>query len=702
MVEATASVGMPQAPCPASLKSHPRLSSWLRFTADGRVGVFTGKVELGQGILHALQLIAAQALVLDAQHIDMLPTSTAHSPDEGMTSGSLSVQDSGTAIRHACTQARALLLHTGAATYAELPGWIDMDQPVDWTLPRTLVNTAQDAGREDLRRLIHGHADFIHDLQPDGLWHGRMLRPRQVRAQLDEVAWAQVALQFAARQEGPDALWPAALQLVRDGQLVGVIAPTEAWAETAAQVLHRDVKWQVQPHGLRLMASEDAWEKQPAETQVFHESGTATEPRAAGAQFSADYVRPYLHHASMGPSCALAHWTPEGLKVWSHSQGVFALRRDLALALGLPSEQVQVTHVRGAGCYGHNGADDVAFDAAWLARRCPGRPLRLLWSRADEMVWSPLSPAMRMRLSAHIDEQHAFTDWQHEVWSQGHSARPGRAATPALLGSWQTAQPFPALEPINVAAAAGAGAERNAVPPYRSAHVKVVAHRLLGVPLRSSAMRALGAHGNVFAAESFMDEIAHARGLDPLAFRLGLLDDPRAQAVLHVLAESIQWTARRAELLTQEGWGLGLAFARYKSKGAYCAVAAEVQVSDQVRVRRLTVVADMGQVVHADGAVSQLEGGAIQSTSWALKEAVRLDAEKILTQDWEAYPILRFSEVPAVQVHLMPGGEHPSLGAGEATQGPTTAAIANAVFHALGVRVRELPLTAEAIQRAMG
>jgi CO/xanthine dehydrogenase Mo-binding subunit len=705
MAEAATALSSQDLPCPVSLKSHPRLSSWLRFTADGRVGVFTGKVELGQGILHALQLIAAQALVVDTQHLDMLTTTTAHSPDEGMTSGSLSVQDSGAAIRHACIHARALLMQTGATSYADLPGLIDMNQPVNWALSLSLsalpIDTAKDVGREDLRRLIHGHADFIHDLQPEGLLHGRMLRPRELRAQLDEAVWAQVAAQFAARQVGPDAAWPASLQLVRDGQLIGVIAPTEAWAQAAAQVLHRDLKWQAQPHGLGMSAQGTAGIDQPAETQVFFESGAADEPGISDEHFSADYFRPYLHHASMGSSCALALWTLEGLKVWSHSQGVFALRRDLALALSLPPDQVEVAHVRGAGCYGHNGADDVAFDAAWLARRCPGKTLRMLWSRADEMVWSPLLPAMRMRVSAQLNTYNELTDWCHEVWSQGHSSRPGRAATPALLGSWQTAQPFPVLEPINVAAAAGAGAERNAVPPYRSVHVKVVAHRLMGLPLRSSAMRALGAHGNVFAAESFMDEIAHARGLDPLAFRLGLLDDPRAQAVLSRLAEKINWSARRSELAAQEGRGLGLAFARYKGKGAYCAVAAEVEVTDQVRVRRLTVVADIGQVVHTNGAVSQLEGGSIQSTSWALKEAARWDTEKILTQDWEAYPILRFSEVPAVDVHLMPGAANPSLGAGEATQGPTTAAIANALFHALGVRVRELPLTAEAIQRAM-
>jgi len=300
----------------------------------------------------------------------------------------------------------------------------------------------------------------------------------------------------------------------------------------------------------------------------------------------------------------------------------------------------------------------------------------------------------------------ALLTWQHDVWSQGHSSRPGRAATPAFKDSWQTEKNFPILEPINVAAAAGAGAERNAVPPYISTHVKVNAHRLLGLPFRTSAMRGLGAHANVFACESFMDEIAHDQGLDPIAFRLSKLEDPRAIAVIQTLADQVNWLDRRQSLSQKEGRGLGIAYARYKSKGAYCAVVAEVEVTHQVCVRNLWVVADIGEVIHADGAISQLEGGAIQSTSWALKEQAHWDSENITSTDWDAYPILRFSEIPEVMVNLMPGNSQNAetlnspLGAGEATQGPTTAAIANAVFHAVGVRVRQLPMTPDNLSKA--
>jgi CO/xanthine dehydrogenase Mo-binding subunit len=384
------------------------------------------------------------------------------------------------------------------------------------------------------------------------------------------------------------------------------------------------------------------------------------------------------------------------------------------------AQQIEVQHVRGAGCYGHNGADDVAYDAAWLARHVPGQCVRVQWSREEEMQQSPLSPAMRVKLQATVQAKTEMTKfdvsqdgsgielltWQHDVWSQGHSSRPGRAATPAFKDSWQTEKNFPVLEPINVAAAAGAGAERNAVPPYLSTHVKVNAHRLLGLPFRTSAMRGLGAHANVFACESFMDEIAHDQGLDPVAFRLSKLEDPRAIAVIKTLADQVNWLERRQSLSPKEGWGLGMAYARYKSKGAYCAVVAEVEVSHQVHVRNLWVVADIGEIIHADGAISQLEGGAIQSTSWALKEQAHWNSDNITSTHWDAYPILRFSEVPEVQVHLMLGNSQNAetlnspLGAGEATQGPTTAAIANAVFHAVGVRVRQLPMTPDNLAKA--
>ena len=544
-----------------------------------------------------------------------------------------------------------------------------------------------------------------------------MVRGPGLRCKLHVDGWLEA---LAALPEGAQAF--------RDGSLVGVLEGTEALAEKAAGKLQRLLKWDVESLPVCREGGVDLFELAPAmDSQVFHEAGQMPEASQDAAQakvYEAVYFRPALHHGSMGPSVALAVWESDqansGLKVWSHTQGIFPLRKDLALAFGVDAQQIEVQHVRGAGCYGHNGADDVAYDAAWLARHVPGQCVRVQWSREEEMQQSPLSPAMRVKLQATVqantettkfESHHDGRDielltWQHDVWSQGHSSRPGRATTPAFKDSWQTEKNFPVLEPINVAAAAGAGAERNAVPPYLSTHVKVNAHRLLGLPFRTSAMRGLGAHANVFACESFMDEIAHDQGLDPVAFRLSKLEDPRAIAVIKTLADQVNWLERRQSLSPKEGWGLGMAYARYKSKGAYCAVVAEVEVSHQVHVRNLWVVADIGEIIHADGAISQLEGGAIQSTSWALKEQAHWDSDNITSTHWDAYPILRFSEVPEVQVHLMPGNSQNAetlnspLGAGEATQGPTTAAIANAVFHAVGVRVRQLPMTPDNLAKA--
>ena len=708
-----------------SLKTNPLLGQWLRFESNGTVTVFTGKAELGQGILHALKLIAAHELGLPVSKVQTEAANTKHSPDEGMTSGSLSVQDSGLAIRQACAHAAKLLKANACQTYAELHAHIDPLLPIDVTVPAKSTAMNLTDGRDDLKALVQGEPIFLHDLGIKNNWgqsninllHGRMVRGPGLRCKLQVDGWLDAL----------EAL-PEGAQAFRDGSLVGVLAGTEALAEKSASKLQRLLKWDVESLPVCHEGGVDLFELAPAmDSQVFHEAGQLPEASQDPGQakvYEAIYFRPALHHGSMGPSVALAVWESDqansGLKVWSHTQGIFPLRKDLALAFGVDAQQIEVKHVRGAGCYGHNGADDVAYDAAWLAKHVPGQCVRVQWSREEEMQQSPLSPAMRVKLQATVklstdakqknqvaeSSDIELLTWQHDVWSQGHSSRPGRAATPAFKDSWQTEKNFPVLEPINVAAAAGAGAERNAVPPYLSSHVKVNAHRLLGLPFRTSAMRGLGAHANVFACESFMDEIAHDQGLDPVAFRLSKLEDPRAIAVIKTLAHQVNWLERRQSLSPKEGWGLGMAYARYKSKGAYCAVVAEVEVSHQVHVRNLWVVADIGEIIHADGAISQLEGGAIQSTSWALKEQAHWDSDNITSTHWDAYPILRFSEVPEVQVHLMPGNSQNAetlnspLGAGEATQGPTTAAISNAVFHAVGVRVRQLPMTPDNLAKA--
>jgi nicotinate dehydrogenase subunit B len=473
------------------------------------------------------------------------------------------------------------------------------------------------------------------------------------------------------------------VSIVRDGSFVGVLAEREELAVAAAAKLRAKAVWEETP------VPEDfhGWLR-----QNVTERSTIKELKGevrGDVAFRATYTKPFIAHASIGPSCAIA-WLEDGrLEVWTHSQGIWGLRQELSLVLGIPAENIVVTHAEGAGCYGHNGADDAALDAALLARAANGRPVKLQWMREDEFAWEPYGAAMAIDLEAQLDGAGNIVSWKHELWSNGHTNRPGRSAKPALVAAGHLEKPFERTPAVDPSLPPG-GSERNAVPLYDFRDLLVVKNYVRETPRRSSSLRSLGAYANVFAIESFMDELALAAGADPIEFRLRHLKDQRARAVIETLRN--QWRSWTGS----EGIGHGMGFARYKNLGAYCAVLAEVAAGEVLRVTRLVVAADVGLAINPDGVANQLEGGAIQAASWTLKEEGRVGAAS-----WEDYPILKFSEVPPVEVHLLKN-EFPSLGAGEAAQGPTAAAIANALHDALGVRVRDLPLTPERIVRAMG
>ncbi|MGA7074568.1 xanthine dehydrogenase family protein molybdopterin-binding subunit, partial [Bradyrhizobium sp.] len=395
-------------------------------------------------------------------------------------------------------------------------------------------------------------------------------------------------------------------------------------------------------------------------------------------------------------SCAMAQWDGDRVRLWTHSQGVYLLRSDLVMVLKLPRENIIVEHMEGAGCYGHNGADDVALDAALLAKAVPGRPVRVQWSRADEMSQAPFGAAMTIEVEADLDASGEIVDWRHSIWGNGHTARPGRADQPTLLAATELATPFPRAISVDPPPTRGGGSDRNSVPLYDFPSWHVESHRLTTMPIRTSALRTLGAQGNVFAIESFLDELAFERGEDPVAFRLRHLSDPRSRDVIQAAARSANWKPAK-----QDGTGYGIGFSRYKHTGAYCAAVAEVEVGEDIRVKRLTLAVDVGEAINPDGVLNQIEGGAIQATSWVLKERVRFDSTRITSNSWTEYPILRFSEVPDVDVEIISRPEVDSVGAGEAAHGPVTAAIANAVFDALGVRLRDLPITRDRLIAAM-
>ena len=661
---------------PAHVVSNPWLGSWLTVTADGRVvEVHVGKVELGQGILTALAQIAADALCLPLPAIRMVAARTADGPDEGLTAGSLSVLQSGPALRHVGAVVRALAgpVDEGyVARIAALDPLTDLTRamPAD---PPPAVAVGRSEARLDLPDKVLGRPRYLADLRPDGLLHGRVLRPPSPGARLVEL----------------DEDWKApGVSLVRDGSFVGVVGEREVDVDRALERLTRDCAWAETdtlpdeddlPDWLRTGPHEDI--------EVLDEGVSGTTLRAS-------YSKPFLVHASIAPSAGMARWDEAGVHVWSHSQGIHPLRLAIASALALDPAAVDVEHVENAGCYGHNAADDAAFDAVLLARAVPGHPVLTRWTRPDELTWGPLSSAMTATVSAGLVDGR-ITGWSYDVWSQGHTARPLYRGVPGLLAGAHLTGAVPLPPPTDPPLAAGGGTTRNAVPIYDVGPRRVVGHRKATTPLRTSAMRALGAYLNVFAIESFMDELAEHAAADPVAFRLAHLSDPRAVHVVETAARLSGW-----DQPLPENVGRGLGFARYKDTGAWCAVVAEVAVESSVDVRRLTVVADIGTVVNPDGARNQLEGGATQSTSWTTKERVRFDRRRITTSDWELYPILTFRDAPQVDVHLVDSAA-PSVGAGEAAQGPTAAAIANAVHRALGVRVRDLPLDADAIVRAI-
>jgi CO/xanthine dehydrogenase Mo-binding subunit len=706
----TAQPGSPGLAAIPSLAANPVLSSWLAFSPGGTVTIFSGKVEYGQGVWTALAQIAAEELDVALARVTVAPVSTGGSPDEGVTSGSLSIQHSGSALRQACAQARVLLLEAAAAktgtpaavltvddgqilaagrptglSYWALavPGLLDREagDPVPVKPPGRWSVAGHSAPRLDLPDKVTGRPRFLHDLVLPGMLYGRVVRPPALVADL--------------LGTGDPALPPGAVT-VRDGSFLGVVAATDSRALRSARLMAKAARWQITESlpdeadlkGFLLSArAEDS----PVESRRDPAAGTATTARAA------EYTRPFLAHASMAPSCAIARWDGEQVTVWSHSQGVFALRDALAAGLGLAPAQVTVHHAEGAGAYGHNGADDAALDAVLLARAVPGRPVRVQWSREDEMGWAPLGPAMLARLSAGLDAHGKIVTWRQDVWSNGFIGRPGRGGEPRLLALAHLAGGKPMPPALDGPPTGAMGATRNAVPGYDIPDLEVVRHRLLTMPIRTSSLRSLGAFLNVFAIESFMDELAECAGADPVAFRLAHLTDPRAAAVIEEVAEFSGWAARPR----REGTGYGIGYARYKGLAGYCAAVAEVEATDDVRVRRIWLAVDVGTVISPDGVANQVEGGAVQSASWATRERVRFDRARITSVNWDSYPVLRFTEVPAVAVRIVAAPGQPETGAGEVAQGPVAAAIGNALAQAAGVRVRDLPLTREQVIRAI-
>ena len=687
---------------PGDLSKFPDLDAWIRIAPDGHVTVFTGKAELGTGVKTALAQLAADELDVPLGQVTMVTADTARTPNEGVTAGSHTLQDSGTAIANAAANVRHLLgeaaarqwnvpvegLSTRAGTvidgagrsigYGVLAATLSLHVPAKAGLPRKRVDQRHLIGRPvhrlDILAKLTGGVAYVQDLRLPGMLHARVVRGPSAGT------WLSPDVNALRRRSG-------VMQVVQDGRFLAIVGQQE-WPLVQALRWTGEAPWvpvgMPPPQGDRVAALKALPQRSQSIASRHNWPGAVPAHR-----LTARYSRPYLMHGSIGPSCAVALWQDGGLTVWTHSQGVEPLRKALAELVALPKERVRCIHSEGAGCYGHNGADDVAADAALVARALPGRPIRMQWSREQEHGWEPLGPAMVAELDGAVDAAGRIVAWHHEVWSNTHTTRPSAAGD--LLAGTEVARPFRPTPPKPIPQPEGGG-DRNAIPLYVLPNLEVVSHFIPLMPVRVSALRSLGAHCNIFAVESFMDELAAAAGRDPVAFRLAHLDDPRARAVVMRAADRFGWSGYRPSRHRGRGFG----FARYKNLGAYCAVAIDVEfVPDTGRliVHRAVAAVDSGEAVNPDGIRNQIEGGIVQSLSWTAFEEVGLDRDHRTSFDWSRYPVIRFGDIPRrVEVEVIDRPRMPFLGTGEAAQGPTAAALANALAAATGGRRRAMPL----------
>jgi len=710
-----------------SLERTPDMDDWIRINPDATITILTGKVELGQDIRTSLAMIASEELDVSLDRVRVVTEDTGVTPNEGFTGSSISLETSGNAIRNAAAEARQVLVSLAAekmqtprerltvsdgtvtdnvsgqsVTYWGLLAGKRFDRKVQGGRPLKTPAAYQTVGRSakrlDLVEKVTGRYCFVHDMDLPGMVHGRVVRPPVDGAELVSVDTAPVEKM------------PGIIEVFRDGSFLAVLAERKESAVKGRKVLEKSATWEAKdivptPESLHdyMLGQQD----QP----FLVVKGTPNDdpippiqaPPDATDTLRATYTRPYHMHASIAPPAAVGQFVDGKLTVWSHTQGAYGLRSELSKVLELPREDIHVTHVDGAGSFGHNGANDAAFDAALLARALPGRPVSVKWSREDENRFEPYGPATVVKMQASLNGTREIVDWNHDVYGYSHVTLSGVSKdNSSLLGSWSLSQPRqrPRSLPIK---AYHVGIHRNADPLYAFPKRRIVKHFLPDSPFRTAALRGLGTYANVFAIESFMDELAHGADIDPVELRLRYLVDKRARSVLEAVLEKGGWRAGE-DMDTGDGRGWGVALSQYKNLQCYTATFVVLTVDEdagRVILEKAVLAADVGQIVNPESVSSQLEGTFTQAASWTLKEQVTFDTHGITSVDWRSYPIFRFADTPTIETVLIDRPGAPYLGLGEGASGPVPAAIANGIFRAAGIRMRQVPFSPERIKAAL-
>ena len=659
------------------------VDSFLTIHRDGSVTIYTSKVDVGTGLRIAMSQMVAEELDIPVDQVTVVEGDTAVTPNHGGTGGSTGIPQGGVELRRAAATARQALIKLGAqpgTNIGALAGGKRLNLKVDPNAPLKDPKTYTIVGRPILRPDVPdkctGRNVYVQDFSLPGMLHGRVIHPPSIGAKLMSLDESSIRTIPGAR-------------VVRIQNFLGIVAPDEWAAIRAAKELK--VTW-TEEQGL---PGSDNLDRHVRESVPDHDETIVNKGDPAAAlpgttkQLSALYAWPIQSHASLGPSCAVADVRPEGTTIWTASQGPHGMRANFSRIFGIPEDKLRVIFLDGSGSYGGNGNDDAAADALLLSRAI-GKPVRVQWMREDEHAWDPKGPPQVLEIRGGLDNDNRIAAWETHMW---------------LPMNIQGNRPLVSVDGAGITQPHGQGAglmSQNGDPPYAASNVRVVVHYLKGTPLRPSNLRAPGKVANVFAVESFTDELAAAAGVDAVEFRLRGLTDPRALDVIKRAAEMIGWEGRpspnRRTINGNVLTGRGFAYARYKQAENYVAIAMEVAVdrnTGKINVRRIACAHDGGLIVNPDGLRNQIEGSILQTLGRALHEEVKFDRSRVTSVDWASYPILSFPDVPSLDVALIDRPSLPPLGAGEASTAPVAAAVANAVFDATGIRLRRVPLRLE-------
>ena len=709
-----------------SIKSYKKLSDWFDFKKDNMILVNSGKIDIGQHISSSIALICSKITGVHYNQIEIVRLNTSFTPNEGKTASSLSIPHSGSAIKAASFTLRINFLkyvveklhitkdemnfENGIVThkssnksfsywdFSRTKEFLNIEIPENFdekVLKEFKYQNRQKIEVKTINEIVTGKYKYVHDLTFPNMLHARIVRPPNYYNKFIDID--QKVLKTLKKMN---------IKLFIKGSFVAILSSEEFLVVKYLTIVKNSIHWQNikdltegngniynlllnnQRDKLNVRSGGEAFKEDIPKLKDIKEKGSKT--------LNSIYKKSYLMHAPLAPSAACAIFKNKKFEIYSHSQALHDLKGTLVKAFNMKEEDITLIFAPGSGCYGHNGADDAAFEVSLLSKEFPNQHILLKWTREDEHTWEPYGSASINILNGTIDKTGKILYWSHEVFSDTYMTRPSEkelnnfASYKLINNNFNKNKSTPKT-------AAHMGIHRNLDPLYDFKEKRLVKNLVHDLPLRTSALRTLGAFANVSASEAFLNELALSINIDSFDIRIKNLNDKRAIDVLTDLRSQMS----REEIGINNA--RGIAFSRYKNSAAYCAVGVELFINDELDIilKNAWISVDAGEIAYEDGIIAQVEGGFIQAASWCLYEEVKFDNKEIISKDWDNYKIIEFNNIPIIKTSVLDRPSYQYLGVGEVVAGPTGGAISNAIHDALGERVRSMPFTKESIKREL-